>query len=160
MSAPPGSRIVAVRNSDDATVYVYGRGVYAGHFPRPGSGNWTPADYERAQNAILANESRMDDSWLSAHWDKRVSEGKATREEADIRVMEGLASLAREHAKPLEQRARELLAQMDLNPRLDLDNGSTVWGCQCWWMPEGMFAEFTGGRTVVEVAPPQEEGGS
>ena len=22
------------------------------------------------------------------------------------------------------------------NPRIDLDNGKTVWGCQCWWAPE------------------------
>jgi len=21
------------------------------------------------------------------------------------------------------------------NPRLDLDNGQTVWGCECWWGP-------------------------
>jgi len=23
------------------------------------------------------------------------------------------------------------------NPRIDLDNGKTVWGCECWWgLPE------------------------
>lgn len=22
------------------------------------------------------------------------------------------------------------------NPRIDLDNGHTIWGCQCWWGPE------------------------
>ncbi len=22
------------------------------------------------------------------------------------------------------------------NPRLDLDNGETAWGCGCWWGPE------------------------
>lgn len=22
------------------------------------------------------------------------------------------------------------------NPRIDLDNGKTVWGCECWWGPE------------------------
>jgi len=21
------------------------------------------------------------------------------------------------------------------NPRIDLDNGKTVWGCECWWGP-------------------------
>lgn len=21
------------------------------------------------------------------------------------------------------------------NPRIDLDNGDTVWGCECWWGP-------------------------
>lgn len=23
-----------------------------------------------------------------------------------------------------------------LNPRIDLDNGKTVWGCECWWGDE------------------------
>lgn len=22
------------------------------------------------------------------------------------------------------------------NPKIKLDNGSIVWGCQCWWGPE------------------------
>ena len=22
------------------------------------------------------------------------------------------------------------------NPKIKLDNGETVWGCQCWWGPE------------------------
>ena len=22
------------------------------------------------------------------------------------------------------------------NPRIDLDTGKTVWGCECWWGPE------------------------
>lgn len=22
------------------------------------------------------------------------------------------------------------------NPRIDLDDGTTIWGCQCWWGPE------------------------
>jgi hypothetical protein len=31
----------------------------------------------------------------------------------------------------------EALAEHGLkNPRLDLDSGETVWGCQCWWGPE------------------------
>jgi len=27
------------------------------------------------------------------------------------------------------------------NPRIDLDNGETVWGCECWWGPEEKFLE-------------------
>lgn len=23
-----------------------------------------------------------------------------------------------------------------VNPRMDLDNGHTIWGCQCWWGAE------------------------
>ena len=29
------------------------------------------------------------------------------------------------------------------NPRIDLDNGKTVWGCECWWgSVERVKAEF------------------
>lgn len=29
------------------------------------------------------------------------------------------------------------------NPRIDLDNGKTVWGCECWWgSTERMKAKF------------------
>jgi hypothetical protein len=28
------------------------------------------------------------------------------------------------------------------NPRIKLDSGKTVWGCECWWAPEGQFAMY------------------
>lgn len=27
------------------------------------------------------------------------------------------------------------------NPRIDLDNGHTIWGCQCWWGSENAIKE-------------------
>lgn len=38
------------------------------------------------------------------------------------------------------------------NPKILLDNGSVVWGCECWWGPEADEATFIGGRRVVEVS--------
>ena len=39
-----------------------------------------------------------------------------------------------------------------LNPKIDLDNGDVVWGCQCWWGPEEMILkEFEG--EVIEIVP-------
>lgn len=37
------------------------------------------------------------------------------------------------------------------NPRITLDNGSVVWGCQCWWGPEDAVKNSIGGREVVIV---------
>jgi hypothetical protein len=37
------------------------------------------------------------------------------------------------------------------NPRILLDNGKFVWGCECWWGPEGTFAKRFQGWTVVEI---------
>lgn len=28
-----------------------------------------------------------------------------------------------------------------LNPRIRLDDGSVVWGCECWWGPEAIIKE-------------------
>lgn len=37
------------------------------------------------------------------------------------------------------------------NPKIVLDNGQVVWGCECWWGPEAKMARYLEGRTVVSV---------
>lgn len=42
------------------------------------------------------------------------------------------------------------------NPRIDLDSGQHVWGCECWWGSEDIVKErlefWTGnGHTIVNV---------
>lgn len=37
------------------------------------------------------------------------------------------------------------------NPKIVLDNGSVVWGCQCWWDPEQKVLDSLGDRKVVIV---------
>jgi hypothetical protein len=39
------------------------------------------------------------------------------------------------------------------NPRITLDNGKVVWGCECWWGSEERIKQEIGARTVVEVDP-------
>lgn len=41
-----------------------------------------------------------------------------------------------------------------LNPCIRLDNGKTVWGCECWWGSEEKVKATIAGRKVVEVDPP------
>lgn len=36
------------------------------------------------------------------------------------------------------------------NPKIVLDNGQVVWGCECWWALEDEVREQLEGRTVVE----------
>lgn len=43
------------------------------------------------------------------------------------------------------------------NPRISLDNGGIVWGCQCWWGSEEAVKEQIEGKTVVMV---ESDGGS
>lgn len=37
------------------------------------------------------------------------------------------------------------------NPRIKLDGGKVVWGCECWWGSEAKIREQIAGKTVVEV---------
>lgn len=37
------------------------------------------------------------------------------------------------------------------NPKIVLDNGSVVWGCQCWWGPEQKMLEWIDSRKLVIV---------
>ena len=39
------------------------------------------------------------------------------------------------------------------NPEILLDNGKTVFGCECWWGPEENIKKTIGDRVVVEVKP-------
>lgn len=43
------------------------------------------------------------------------------------------------------------------NPKITLDNGKgVVWGYQCWWGSEELFAKKFGHTTVVEVPIPND----
>jgi Zn-finger protein len=37
------------------------------------------------------------------------------------------------------------------NPRIKLDSGKTVWGCECWWADEAEVKDMVTGKNVVEV---------
>lgn len=39
------------------------------------------------------------------------------------------------------------------NPCLQTDNGTIVWGCECWWGPEGSIQKWVGDRRVLLVSP-------
>lgn len=38
------------------------------------------------------------------------------------------------------------------NPKLVLDNGDVVWGCECWWGDEESVLKKIGDREIVEVS--------
>lgn len=37
------------------------------------------------------------------------------------------------------------------NPKIVLDNGKIVWGCECWWGSEKRVAETLNGHKVINV---------
>ena len=40
------------------------------------------------------------------------------------------------------------------NPRITLDDGRIVWGCECWWGPEEKVKKLIGKRAVKIVQKP------
>lgn len=42
------------------------------------------------------------------------------------------------------------------NPKITLDDGTVVWGAECWWGPEELIKERLKGMKVVMVKPPYE----
>jgi len=43
-----------------------------------------------------------------------------------------------------------------MNPKITLDDGTVVWGAECWWGPEHEIKEYIGDKKVVMVKPPYE----
>jgi len=39
------------------------------------------------------------------------------------------------------------------NPKILLDSGEVVWGCECWWAPEQKVKDAIGNRRITIVAP-------
>lgn len=37
------------------------------------------------------------------------------------------------------------------NPRIRLDSGKIVYGCECWWGLESVMEKTVAGRTIVQV---------
>jgi hypothetical protein len=46
----------------------------------------------------------------------------------------------------------KMLSELDMkNPRIRLDNGKIVYGCECWWSSVDKFKEQTKNMTIVQV---------
>ena len=162
---PVGTRIAAIRNATETTVFLFGRGVYAGDFPRPGSGNWSEDTVamvrrvvEESLNENVDELREADDAFMVRRITDAVEQGKQTQAEADANLAEyrrlRLEREASRAAMTVDEQVTELLTGMDLNPRLDLDGGGTVWGCECWWMPEAEFDKRYADHVVVQVPEP------
>lgn len=149
MKPEPGTRTFAVRNANKNTIWIFGYGTYVGDHPRPGTDVLDEGDIAIAEQAIRDRDADPID--VRPFYDKLVADGDMTQEEADTACAEGQAKYAATQARPLRERAEELVRGMNLNPKIELDNGGVVWGYQCWWMPEHKAEEYIAGREVVVV---------
>lgn len=155
MTREIGTRVLAIRNGDPKTktLYVFGAGIYAGDFPRPGTIEPQVGDeqYEMLRKVIDDPRSLEFIAALEKQLDDDLAAGTITQEKYDATKKRG----AELDARPIEQKVRDLWESTSKNPRIDLDNGKTVWGMECWWGPEdAVRARYPESEwTYVEVAP-------
>lgn len=151
----PGSRVFAVRNSDDSTIYAFGAGVYVGDFPRPG---WEVDETYRAMCEATIRKHDADPPLdLSSYYARQVVDGEISQDEASAALRRAEKHRQVDLARPIAERVNELLHNLSLNPKIVLDNGAgVVWGCECWWAPEDhpRWVEMRKSREVVTVPAP------
>lgn len=56
-----------------------------------------------------------------------------------------------EHLDAMKQAGQLPADYVWKNPRITLDSGDVVWGCQCWWGPEESVRAKIAGRAVELV---------
>lgn len=146
-SSRPGDRVWAAESADEHEVRLYGYGVYAGDHVRPdGHG---PFGITRDEMAATIERITIPVAEYRERVNEKVASGVIPQQEADAMV----TRYEEEAARPISDRVDDLFA----NPRIDLDDGGTVWGAQCWWGPEGVFDAWAAGRRVLTVAVPETE---
>jgi hypothetical protein len=148
----PGTRVWAVRNADQETVWAFGPGTYVGDMPRPGGDGTTRAMAEKVIRDCDQDPRFDPRSWIL----QRFADGKISREEHDRELVEAAERVAADRARPMPDRVDEFLYQLSLNPKIVLDGGGVVWGCECWWGEADAATPlaWAKGRRIVTVPAP------
>lgn len=151
-----GTRVWVVRDADDVRVNAYGFGTYVGDHLMPG--------WDHPSMLAICEESlgKPDDHPLfnpRPFYDRQVTDGKMTREEADAVLARGEALDRAERARPFAVRVLDSARLLSMNPRIELDAGGWVWGAECWWgeADDDTPAKYAKGRRIVLCAAPERE---
>ena len=60
-------------------------------------------------------------------------------------------NMIKEAERMVEEEGVESPFDIRNNPRIRLDSGKVVWGCECWWGPEKAVRKKMEGLEIVEV---------
>jgi len=151
----PGTRVIALACADPETmtIDVYGAGVYAGEFPRPGY-TGVPAEgsdeYEYWAAIIIRNDLARGPLQRSLDEHKRrLDAGEYDQAEYERCCAEAEELDLAAKQTPMATRVASIYEAMASNPRIDLDDGGSVWGFECWWAREDVVREKYKGWTWV-----------
>lgn len=137
-----GDRVIALAaaDPDTKTVEIYGAGVYAGDHPRPGYED-VPIEGSVGYEYWAEIIRRSDEEDSSVQWSldmhkQQFEEGKFDQAEYELRCAETREIDEAERRKPMSLRVATVFEAIGKNPRIDLDDGTSIWGFECWWGPQ------------------------
>lgn len=160
-----GARVVAIRDSDDEEIRIFGFGTYEGkHLP----------DFAAEDVAAMVNDSKQyDQEMVDMGEDGFVEDVISGYEQMSEVLPMDIQMLDKDDVKDLAREDyNEAVARVSnwsdddykqailsnpalLNPKIKLDSGDVIWGYQCWWteiQDETNWREgVPGDRNVVEV---------
>jgi len=156
MTYQVGSTVLAIREGDKETIYVYGEGVYVGDQLLPGTDGEVPDLDREAITAVLTEDDAtpVEQHRFLTFWDGMAQAGISptkTREQM-------IADIEADRARPMEDRIRELYLNRQTNPCIYLDSGDVVYGYQCWWGPRERFEQRMPHAEWIEVPVPEGNG--
>lgn len=145
-------RVFAVINANEDEVNFLGFGTYVGDELIPSAQDgFSEEEYQEVEALIRDHDKGPPpiDAVKAIQWE--IDEGHTDPGQFEQRLSEVKQAQEARLARPLRERAHEILERMAHNPKIELDNGDVVWGYQCWWGPEERFEEIARGRTVKHV---------
>lgn len=153
MNEKPGDRVFAVLQGNAERIEFLGFGTYLGDHPRPGSENPSPEDLQIIEEVIRENDERDWEEFDEAMCRWAVKEGYLPAHQLRVRLQELREKHAAEQARPMEDRVADTHRRMSLNPKIALDNGDIVWGCECWWSSVDQYDAMIVQYPNAEVVP-------
>lgn len=70
-----------------------------------------------------------------------------------VRILGFGVRIEDEVPEPVNMLADAMHTAVQTNPTLLLDNGTKVYGLECWWGPENSVVKWIGKRRVLQVKP-------
>ena len=127
----PGTRVICLSADMEGS---HGYGTFLGSPPRPG---WShPANLGLYEKAIRRHDTegpRIDPQRIRDFYAEQIAAGKMTAEQVTDRFTRAARATELEAARPVTDRVWQMAARAGCNPKIRLDTGETIWGCQCWW---------------------------
>lgn len=155
----PGTRVLAIRNTDPNinTVYSYGEGTYVGDRLRPGMPEIASGDEASVIRKAIEEMDAVDLDEHPAIQFIRLTGPMVGWSEQQIedQIQGSKAKILADQQRPLEERIQELYVEANSNPCIQLDNGWEVWGFQSWWGPVDAVKTKFSGWTMTEVMVPE-----